>query len=52
MESFGEKSAKMGLTEFSRVPAYTPYFLLGEVEMSDGRGPALVGRLDSVESYT
>ena len=24
MESFGEKSAKMGLTEFSRVPAYIP----------------------------
>ena len=24
MESFGEKSAKIGLTEFSRVPAYIP----------------------------
>jgi hypothetical protein len=25
MESFGEKQAKTGLTEFSRVWAYTPY---------------------------
>lgn len=24
MESFGEKSAKMGFTKFSRVPAYIP----------------------------
>ena len=28
-----------------------PYYLLGEVEIADGRGPALAGRLDSVETY-
>ena len=35
----------------SRIDQSRPYFLLGEVEMADGRGPARVGRLDSVESY-
>lgn len=29
MESFGEKSAKMGFTEFSRVPAYIPFLRSG-----------------------
>ena len=38
-------------TEFSAVPAYNPYFLLGEVEIADGRGPAITGRLDSVDTY-
>ena len=28
-----------------------PYYLLGEVEIPDGRGPALTGRLDSVDTY-
>ena len=28
-----------------------PSYLLGEVEIADGRGPALAGRLDSVDSY-
>ncbi|MFZ1641821.1 MAG: hypothetical protein WAV07_10400 [Candidatus Contendobacter sp.] len=35
----------------SRIDQGRPYFLLGEVEIADGRGPALTGRLDSVESY-
>ncbi len=35
----------------NRIDPNRPYFLLGEVEIADGRGPALVGRLDSVESY-
>lgn len=35
----------------SRIDQSRPYFLLGEVEMPDGRGPAITGRLDSVESY-
>jgi inner membrane protein len=35
----------------SRIDPSRPYFLLGEVEMPDGRGPALTGRLDSVETY-
>ena len=29
-----------------------PYYLLGEVEMPDGQGPALTGRLDSVDTYS
>jgi inner membrane protein len=28
-----------------------PSYLLGEVEIADGRGPALIGRLDSVDTY-
>jgi hypothetical protein len=28
-----------------------PDFLLGEVEIPDGRGPALAGQLSSVETY-
>ena len=35
----------------SRIDRSRPYYLLGEVEMSDGRGPALTGRLDSVDTY-
>ncbi len=35
----------------SRIDQSRPYYLLGEVEIPDGRGPALAGRLDSVESY-
>jgi inner membrane protein len=35
----------------SRIDQSRPYFLLGEVEMPDGRGPALTGRLDSVDTY-
>ena len=35
----------------SRIDQGRPYYLLGEVEIVDGRGPALTGRLDSVESY-
>ena len=35
----------------SRIDQRQPYYLLGEVEIADGRGPALTGRLDSVESY-
>jgi inner membrane protein len=35
----------------SRIDQSRPYFLLGEVEMPDGRGPALIGRLDSVDTY-
>ena len=35
----------------SRIDPSRPYFLLGEVEMPDGRGPALTGRLDSVDRY-
>lgn len=27
------------------------YYLLGELEIPDGKGPALVGRLDSVDRY-
>ncbi len=35
----------------SRIDQSRPYYLLGEVEIADGRGPALTGRLDSVETY-
>ena len=35
----------------SRIEPGRAYFLLGEVEMPDGRGPALTGRLDSVDTY-
>jgi len=35
----------------SRIEPGRPYSLLGEVEIPDGRGPALTGQLDSVESY-
>ena len=35
----------------SRIDQSRPYYLLGEVEIPDGRGPALAGRLDSVETY-
>ena len=34
----------------SRIEPSRPYYLLGEVEMPDGRGPALTGRLDSVDT--
>jgi hypothetical protein len=33
----------------SRIDQSQPYYLLGEVEMPDGRGPALTGRLDRVD---
>ena len=33
----------------SRIDPSRPYYLLGEVEIADGKGPALTGRLDSVE---
>ena len=35
----------------SRIDQNRPYYLLGEVEMPEGRGPALTGRLDSVDTY-
>jgi inner membrane protein len=35
----------------SRIDQSRPYYLLGEVEMPDGQGPALAGRLDSVDTY-
>ena len=35
----------------SRIDQSRPYYLLGEVEISDGKVPALAGRLDSVETY-
>jgi inner membrane protein len=35
----------------SRIDQNRPYYLLGEVEIPDGRGPAITGRLDSVDSY-
>ena len=35
----------------SRIDQSRPYYLLGEVEIPDAKGPALTGRLDSVESY-
>ena len=35
----------------SRIDTNRPYFLLGEVEISDGKTPALAGRLDSLERY-
>ena len=35
----------------SRIDPDRTYYLLGEVEIADGRGPALTGRLDSVETY-
>ena len=35
----------------SRIDQSRPYYLLGEVEISDGKGSALAGRLDSVERY-
>ncbi|HRZ38805.1 MAG TPA: hypothetical protein P5534_20865 [Candidatus Paceibacterota bacterium] len=35
----------------SRIDQNRPYYLLNEVEIPDGRGPALTGRLDSVDTY-
>ena len=35
----------------SRIDQSRPYYLLGEVEIADGKGPALTGRLDSVDTY-
>jgi inner membrane protein len=35
----------------SRIDQSRPYYLLGEVEISDGKGPALAGQLDSVDRY-
>lgn len=35
----------------SRIDQSRPYFLLGEVEIAEGRGPALTGRLDSMDTY-
>jgi inner membrane protein len=35
----------------SRIDQSRPYYLLGEVEMPDGRGAAMTGRLDSVDTY-
>jgi inner membrane protein len=35
----------------SRIDQSRPYYLLGEVEIADGRGPAMTGRLDSVDTF-
>jgi len=35
----------------SRIEPDRTYYLLGEVEIPDGRGPAMTGRLDSVDTY-
>ncbi len=35
----------------NRIDQSRPYFLLGEVEIADGRSSALVGRLESVDRY-
>jgi inner membrane protein len=35
----------------NRIDPSRPYYLLGEVEMPEGRGPALAGRLSTVETY-
>ena len=35
----------------NRIDQSRSYYLLGEVEIPDGKGPALAGRLDSVERY-
>lgn len=35
----------------SRIDQSRPYYLLGEVEIPDAKGPALTGRLDSVDTY-
>lgn len=35
----------------NRIDQSRPYFLLGEVEVADGKGSALAGRLDSVDRY-
>ena len=35
----------------SRIDQSRPYYLLGEVEIPDGRRPALTGRLDSMDTY-
>jgi inner membrane protein len=35
----------------SRIDQSRPYYLLGEVEIPDGRRPALTGRLDRVDTY-
>ena len=35
----------------SRIDPQRTYYLLGEVEMPEGRGPALTGRLDRVDTY-
>ena len=36
----------------SRIDQSRPYYLLGGgVEIADGKGPALTGRLDSVDTY-
>ena len=35
----------------SRIEPGRSYYLLGEVEMPEGRGPAITGRLDSVDTY-
>ena len=35
----------------SQIDQSRSYYLLGEVEIADGKGPALTGRLDSVETY-
>ncbi|MDS4058017.1 MAG: hypothetical protein RKP73_05545 [Candidatus Contendobacter sp.] len=36
---------------FGRIDQSRPYFLLGEIEMPDGLGPAMTGRLETVDSY-
>lgn len=35
----------------NRIDPQRIYYLLGEVEIADGKAPALVGTLASVESY-
>jgi inner membrane protein len=34
-----------------RIEQSRPYYLLGEMEIADGKGPARVGRLDNVDRY-
>jgi inner membrane protein len=35
----------------SRIEQDRTYYLLGEVEIADGKGPAMTGQLDSMETY-
>jgi hypothetical protein len=35
----------------SRIDQSRPYYLLGEVEVADGKGPALTATLDSTDRY-
>jgi len=35
----------------SRIDQSRPYYLLGELERPEGRGPAITGQLDRVDTY-